>query len=146
MRPSLIAAIIVIIDQIAKRAVTVWLNEGESFAVINKILSLTLVKNTGAAFGLFKDQTVFFILVSIFAIVFIGFYFAAKRAVYYLPLAFILGGAAGNLIDRIRFGYVIDFIDFHFWPVFNFADSSITAGAGIIFFMAIRRKNASDTL
>jgi signal peptidase II len=131
MRPFLIAGIVVIVDQITKAIATTH---------------LTLVRNTGAAFGLFKDQTIIFILMSAAAIIFIGFYLIKKKASYYLPFALILGGAAGNLIDRLRFGYVVDFIDLRFWPVFNVADSCITIGAVILFFVIIRSKDASRPL
>jgi|SRR3989338_7256471 len=139
MRPFLIAGIVVIVDQITKAIATTH---------------LTLVRNTGAAFGLFKDQAVIFILISVIAIIFIGFYLI-KRKVHphtkgfgvgvNLPLALILGGAIGNLIDRLRFGYVVDFIDLRFWPVFNVADSCITIGAVILFFVIIRGKDVSRT-
>lgn len=131
MRPFLIAGIVVIVDQITKAIATTH---------------LTLVRNTGAAFGLFRDQTIIFILISAAAIIFIGFYLIKKKTSYYLPLALILGGAVGNLIDRLRFGYVVDFIDLRFWPVFNVADSCITIGAVILFFVIIRGKDASHTL
>ncbi|MDP2941926.1 MAG: signal peptidase II [Candidatus Omnitrophota bacterium] len=131
MRPFLIAGIVVIVDQITKAIATTH---------------LTLVRNTGAAFGLFRDQTILFILISAAAIIFIGFYLIKKKTSYYLPLALILGGAVGNLIDRLRFGHVIDFIDFHFWPVFNVADSCITIGAVILFFEIMRGKDAPHTL
>jgi len=128
MRPFLIAGIVVIIDQITKAIATA---------------RLTLVRNTGAAFGLFRDQTIIFILISAIAIICIGFYLIKKKTSYYLPLSLILGGAVGNLIDRLRFGYVVDFIDLRFWPVFNVADSCITIGAVILFFVIIRGKDAS---
>lgn len=131
MRPFLIAGIVVIVDQITKAIATTH---------------LTLVRNTGAAFGLFRDQTIIFILISAAAIIFIGFYLIKKKTSYYLPLALILGGAVGNLIDRLRFGYVVDFIDLRFWPVFNVADSCITIGAVILFFVIIRGKDVSHTL
>lgn len=137
MRPFLIAGIVVAVDQITKAIATTH---------------LTLIKNTGAAFGLFRGQAVIFILISAAAIIFVGFYFIKKRKIMPLSpleksfltgLALILGGAAGNLIDRLRFGYVIDFIDLRFWPVFNVADSCITIGAVILFFVIIRSKDVS---
>lgn len=131
MRPFLIAGIVVVIDQVTKAIATTH---------------LTLVRNTGAAFGLFRDQTIIFILISAAAIIFITFYLVKKQVRYYLPMALILGGAVGNLIDRLRFGHVIDFIDLHFWPVFNVADSCITIGAVILFFVIIRGKDVSRSL
>lgn len=139
MRPFLIAIFVVILDQITKAIVITCLKYGESYLIINKIFYLTLVKNTGAAFGTFKNQAAFFILVSIIAIIFIVFFLSKKKVNSYLPLALILGGAIGNLIDRLRFGYVVDFLDFKVWPVFNVADSCISIGAFLLFLLIIKR-------
>lgn len=139
MRPFLIAIFVVILDQITKAIVITCLKYGESYLIINKIFYLTLVKNAGAAFGTFKNQAAFFILVSIIAIIFIVFFLSKKKVNLYLPLALILGGAIGNLIDRLRFGYVVDFLDFKVWPVFNVADSCISIGAFLLFLLIIKR-------
>lgn len=146
MRPFLIAGIVVVIDQIAKAIATAHLRCETSYTLINKICSLTLVNNTGAAFGLFRNQALIFTFISAAAIISIGFYLIKKKAAYYLPMALILGGAVGNLIDRLRFGHVIDFIDFHIWPVFNVADSCITIGTIILFFFIIKGENVSHSL
>jgi len=109
---------------------------------------LTLVYNTGIAFGLFKGMGRILILIAI-AICFFVFLKSRKEFDTYLKnsrlpqskiiankiaVGFILGGAISNVIDRLRFGYVIDFLDFRVWPVFNFADSFITIGAAILIF------------
>lgn len=146
MQPFFVACLIVIFDQVTKAIATIRLDSCDSYTVVNKVLSFTLVRNSGAAFGLLKNQTMLFILISIVAVIAVIFYLLKKKTSYYLPLALILGGAAGNLIDRLRFGYVIDFIDLHFWPVFNVADSCITIGAALLFFLIIRGKDASDPL
>ena len=99
---------------------------------------MTLVHNTGIAFGLFKDQGIVFIIIPVIAIVLLIFnilYYRNNRELsrtYIIGFSLILGGAIGNLIDRIQVGYVIDFLDFRIWPVFNMADSAITVGAFII--------------
>lgn len=115
------------------------LEYGESLPIINNILHMTLVHNTGIAFGFFKDQGVVFIIVPIIAIILLIFniyYYrqtdGALSLSYIIAFSLILGGAFGNLIDRVAYGYVIDFIDFRVWPVFNVADSAITIGAVII--------------
>jgi len=144
--PFLIAGAVVIIDQVTKAIAVTELASAVSVPVIGKIVSLTLVKNTGAAFGLFKYQTTVFIFISLVAIAFTVFYLAKKKTNFYLVLALILGGAAGNLIDRLRLGYVVDFIDLHFWPVFNIADSCITIGAISLFVIILRGKGASRTV
>jgi len=101
--------------------------------LIKGIFHLTLIHNRGAAFGILKNHTPLFIFISILAVILI--YFAIqnnksqKYSFYNISLALILSGALGNLIDRLRLGYVIDFLDFRIWPVFNVADSAITIGA-----------------
>jgi signal peptidase II len=110
---------------------------------LGELLSFSLVENTGASFGLFKSQTFILVSVSVIAIIFIVFYLTKKTPGLYLPFALLLGGACGNLIDRLRFGYVVDFIDLHWWPVFNVADSCITVGSFILFFVILRKKDVS---
>ena len=141
MLPLLIAGLVVIIDQITKAIAVTKLASGPVPA-IGDIVSLSLVRNTGAAFGLFRHQTTAFIFISLIAIAFTIFYLVKRKVNFYLPFALILGGAVGNLVDRLRFGYVVDFIDLHFWPVFNVADSCITIGAIFLFVMIMRGKDA----
>jgi signal peptidase II len=98
-------------------------------------LSLTYVRNTGAAFGILKGQQWFFVVLSIGIIWWIGRALCmstARPVATQRAMALILGGAIGNLIDRIRLGYVIDFIDLHVWPVFNVGDSAITIGVVLL--------------
>jgi signal peptidase II len=95
------------------------------------------VHNRGAAFGILKNQLFLFILSSIFAIILIYFNLKKSRnknklSLNNLALGLILSGAIGNLIDRLLLGYVVDFLDFRVWPVFNVADSAITVGAVLL--------------
>ena len=143
MLPFIIAALVVIIDQVTKAIAVTNLTSAGSIPAIGTIVSFTLVKNTGAAFGLFRYQTTVFVAISVIAIAFTIFYLVKKKPSLYLPFALILGGAIGNLIDRLRFGHVVDFIDLHFWPVFNVADSCITVGAVLLFVMILRGEDAS---
>lgn len=137
---SLIITItIVFIDRITKLFFAELLDLGESIPVIRNILHMTLVHNTGIAFGFFKDQGVVFIVIpviAIFLLIFNIYYYRQNDEVicrtYIIGFSLILAGAIGNLVDRIMYGYVIDFIDIRFWPVFNVADSAITIGAAII--------------
>lgn len=106
-----------------------------SVPLIGEYIRLTYVENRGAAFGLLQDQTAFFILVGLVVIVVIvASYRQIKEPSWSLNLALGLqmGGAIGNLIDRIRTGYVVDFFDLTFWPVFNIADSAICVGVGLL--------------
>lgn len=105
--------------------------------VLDGILDLTLVKNTGAAFGMFRGNTWIFAFIAFITIIFIILLLFIRgrymRSLEKTALVFILSGAAGNLTDRILYGYVVDFIDIGFWPVFNLADSFISAGAVLLF-------------
>ncbi|MFH1857183.1 MAG: signal peptidase II [Candidatus Omnitrophota bacterium] len=132
-----IAAAIFFLDRISKTVLIKNLFPDESIAVIDKVFSITYVKNTGSAFGLFPNATGFFILISIIAIAVITVLLIRLKKEDFLiklALALVMGGAAGNLFDRLMFGYVIDFLDFKIWPVFNLADSLITVGCGLLFF------------
>ncbi len=127
----IIVLTVIFLDQLTKFLITRNLLYNQSIPVIKGIFNLTLIHNRGAAFGLLKNQVPLFISTSVFAIILI--YFSLKnnkhRKSYSVSLALILAGALGNLIDRLFFGYVIDFLDFRIWPVFNVADSAITIGA-----------------
>ncbi len=137
---SLITVFTVVgIDRLSKIFFSKILTLGESLPMIRGILHMTLVHNTGIAFGLFKNHGMVYIVIPIIAVILLVYnicyykYNEEKLSrLYIFAFSSILGGAIGNLIDRIYFGYVIDFIDFRIWPVFNIADSAITIGAIII--------------
>ncbi len=137
----IITFLIVLIDRITKMFFSDLLSHGESLPIIRNVLHMTLVHNTGIAFGFFKDYGAVFIVIPIIAIILLVFniyYYRqnneALSRTYIIAFSLILGGAIGNLIDRIKYGHVIDFIDFRIWPVFNIADSAITIGAVIVAF------------
>ncbi len=130
---------IVFVDRLSKIFFSDLLVYGESLPIIRNVLHMTMVHNTGIAFGFFKDQGITFIVIPIVAVVLLVFniyYYRqnneALSRTYIVAFSLILGGAIGNLIDRIVYGHVIDFIDFRVWPVFNIADSAITIGAILI--------------
>ncbi|MBF0331313.1 MAG: signal peptidase II [Candidatus Omnitrophica bacterium] len=131
---------VVIADRLTKILFSNILQLGESLPVIKKVFHFTLVHNTGIAFGLFKDNGFVFLIIPLIAVVLLGYnlYYYHKvgelDAVYILGFSMILGGAIGNLTDRIMLGHVIDFIDLRIWPVFNIADSAITVGACLVLF------------
>jgi len=140
---SIIAAIILVLDQATKLYVDANFKLHETVPVIRGFFHLTYVRNKGAAFGILSDSAIripFFITVSIIAMLGILWYIKhirkdQKLALFSLSLVF--SGAFGNLIDRIRFGEVIDFLDVfwqrHHWPAFNVADSAITVGVVLLF-------------
>ncbi len=133
--PFFVAAIVFTLDRFTKIAALNMLELGQSIKVIPGILRITLVLNDGAAFGLFKGRSVFFVFISLAVIIAIVAYLVKSRRLdrsISIGLGLILGGALGNLADRIAFGKVVDFIDFGIWPVFNIADSCITIGAAMI--------------
>lgn len=140
---ALTGLIIVIIDQASKLYIDATFRLYESVPVIPGFFHLTYVRNKGAAFGILADSSMripFFITVSIVALLGILWYVKHLRPDQKLALAalsLVFSGALGNLIDRIRIGEVIDFLDVfwktHHWPAFNVADSAITVGVTLLF-------------
>ena len=136
-------AVVALADQLTKWWVLKAFALYESKTVVPGFFNLTFVTNTGAAFGfLAGDQVlwrqIFFISISVIALVALYFAFKHFRSqgwYYVYGIGLIAGGAVGNLIDRLRFGAVIDFLDFYIkryhWPAFNVADSAITVGVGL---------------
>jgi signal peptidase II len=135
----LIAAVVVVLDQVTKWWVQQALPVGASQPLIPPLLRLTLVHNTGSAFSLFRGAGGWLILVSVLSLLGMAGYWLVlrRRSAAMTPLLLVglslpFGGAAGNLIDRVRLGYVIDFLELPLWPVFNIADSAITGGAVLL--------------
>jgi len=135
LRLFIIAALVIIADQLSKYLVASFMEVGQSITVIRNFFSVTYVRNPGAAFGMLPYQTAFFIVITVVVVIFILYYYrvlAENHKWLRFGLALQLGGALGNLIDRIREGYVVDFIDFTIWPpVFNLADSAIVIGIAV---------------
>ncbi|MFA6141767.1 MAG: signal peptidase II [Candidatus Omnitrophota bacterium] len=139
----IIALAVLALDRVTKIMALSLLSPGDSISAIPGIFHLTLVLNNGTAFGLFKGMNAFFILISTAVITYIILYAWRNRPLGFawsLILGFILGGASGNLFDRIKFGRVIDFLDFRIWPVFNVADSCITIGMILLAWKILRHK------
>lgn len=128
----IVGAVLVIIDQIIKYFVSAYLQPVGSVSVIDNIFSLTYVENKGVAFGMFSDMRWIFVALTSILLAIIIFYMFKKRPkgkFFYVCAALIIGGGIGNLIDRIFYGYVIDYLSLSFFPpVCNFADYCITAG------------------
>ncbi len=143
--------LVICIDQFTKHLALKNLSL-RSIPLINKVLHLTLTFNSGAAFGILKGHNLFFVLVSIAVVAFLFFNlanFQKKNRLFRFSIGLIIAGALANLIDRIRYGYVVDFIDFRIWPVFNIADSSITVGIFLFIishFIKRKCKNVSHTI
>jgi len=143
-----VAFLVVLLDQLSKRVAEERLERSGvrsvPMPIAGDFFRFTYVENRGAAFGLLQDQTAFFVLVGLIVIgVIAASYRYLPRSGFMLQLALglQLGGAIGNLIDRVRQGYVVDFIDFgyhaNWWPVFNVADSAIVIGVALLAFNAV---------
>ena len=142
-----------VLDQASKVAVRQFLlsRGSSSVPLFGGLVRLTYVENRGSAFGLFQNQTLFFIVIGVLVIggILIGQRFIpAHRTTLAICLGMQLGGASGNLLDRIRFGHVFDFIDLRWWPVFNVADSAIVVGVLILVYHLLtspaEQKHADD--
>jgi len=133
-----ITLIIVFIDQITKFLIKINFELNQTLPLLKNIFHLTYIHNFGAGFGILQQQRFILIFISIIVIGFILFYLdriKEKERLLQILVGFILGGTIGNLIDRIAYGYVIDFLDFRIWPIFNFADSFVTIGViGLIIY------------
>ena len=132
------ATVIVALDQATKYVVTRYLPLGEPWSPIpslKRILSFTRITNTGVAFGLFPQLGLLFSILPILVVAGILLYYRnlpAHHRLLQVSLGLQLGGALGNLVDRLRVGHVVDFIDFKVWAVFNIADSAIVAGTVLL--------------
>ena len=153
--PFVVMALVVPLDQITKFYISSSMSLHDSFPVIDGLFNITYVRNTGAAFGFLAKASpmircTFLIAVTVAVILLIIYYIwkiKAEEKLFVFPLSLILGGAVGNLIDRVHFGYVIDFLDFYIgsyhWPAFNVADSAISIGAIILIFEVLKGKKES---
>ncbi len=140
IRLALIAGFVIGLDQATKAIILAHLPLFEAIEVIPGFFNITHVQNPGGAFGLFAEHSpflrkfLFLVISSVAAVIVLGFYLNTPKSHPMLANSFalIFGGAVGNLIDRVRFGKVVDFLDFYLgayhWPAFNVADSAITVG------------------
>jgi signal peptidase II len=152
-----VAGIIVALDQATKLYILTHFSLGESVDVIRGFFNITYVQNPGAAFGIFREsnhifnesfrQGFFLVMppIAMLIIVLIMRGVAETDLVQVLGLSSIFGGAIGNYIDRVRFGYVVDFLDFHIqqrwsWPAFNVADSAIVCGVAVLIYIIFRKE------
>jgi signal peptidase II len=144
-----LAGLVIVVDQITKLYIAHHFQLHESMNIIPNLFNFTYVRNTGAAFGLLSQapesfRIPFFIIVPLIALTIIVLVFKKTKETEILmitALSLILGGAVGNFIDRLRFNYVIDFLDFHWktyhWPAFNVADASIVIGVSLLIYYTL---------
>jgi signal peptidase II len=149
--------LIIVLDQWTKLLVLANFEYGESVSVIQEFFSLTYVRNTGAAFGFLATanpafRVPFFLAIPIIAMVVLGFLYRdlpRESRWRSLALGLVTGGAVGNLIDRVRLGYVVDFLDFHYknvyyFPAFNIADSAICVGVAILLLSTMEKNSMKE--
>ena len=143
----LITLILLFVDQFSKYIIRQKMSLAESIPIIKSVFHITYVENRGIAFGLFPQGSSLFIVISLIIILGIIF-FERKKVIKSLKerfcLGLILGGALGNFIDRLRFGFVIDFLDFRIWPVFNLADSGVCIGGILMVFFLLRKRPCKE--
>lgn len=141
-------------DRLTKAIVQRTMTPEETIPIIEGVFHLTYVRNPGAAFGMFAHQRNFFIVITV-VVVGLLLYYAPQAArhggLWPVALGLQLGGALGNFVDRVRWGRVVDFLDFRVWPVFNLADSAIVVGVGVFLLLmwrdaaqATRREQRSE--
>jgi len=131
----------ILLDQLSKWLVNTKLKEIGTYPIIEGVFHLHYLENRGAAFGIFQDQRLFFIAITIVITGGILWYltrYPQDSLLLTMALSLIAGGAIGNLIDRILYGYVVDFFDFQFFPVFNIADSAIVIGQGLLIYYILK--------
>ena len=139
-----LAAAVVVADQVTKAIVTGALRPGEARPILDDVLRIVFSQNSGALFGLFKDNAAMFGVVSLGVIGLIVFYHGRAGGSSYMTitLGLLLGGAIGNMLDRLRLGYVVDFVDGGFgnvrWYTFNVADAAISLSIVLLFAVALR--------
>lgn len=141
-----IMAFIIFLDQTSKYAAIKYLQDARPYIIIENFLQFNYVENRGAAFGILEHKRLFFIIITFIIIIFLTFYlvrnYKALNIFIKFSLAMLIAGATGNLIDRIRLGYVVDFIGFRLngyynFPVFNIADISIVISTFLIVLMIL---------
>lgn len=147
-----IAIIVLFVDQILKSIISQNMLLNENITLLNNFLSVTKIYNTGAAFGIFENKTLYLAAFSVFIIVAISVYivrtYKSLNLLNTIAWGLVLGGTIGNFIDRLSLGYVLDFIrlDFVNFPIFNIADVCINSGAMllIIYILSTSNDNSSQ--
>ena len=135
---------IFLLDQLSKFLILKTLSFGNSIPVFPPYFYLTLVQNTGIAFGLLQGWSHLLvwmnlgILSAFLLLITLRRFF--KKSLLQVAVGMIMGGGLGNLLDRFRFGYIVDFLDFRIWPVFNLADSAICVGAFLLLWALFRSR------
>lgn len=143
----ILTILVILVDFFSKYIVSKLMTVNETINLIDNFFRITYVKNTGAAFSIFSNNTILVIIISVVVIGFLLFYIYKNKGnnkLENVSYAFILGGAIGNLIDRLVYGYVIDFLDFEILsynaPIFNLADTFIVIGVILFLINTLRSR------
>ncbi len=124
-----VAVLVVLLDQVTKHIIRTYVELGTIVPIIGNLVTITVTHNTGASFSILTNYSFLLGVIAVFAIIAIILFYKKIPDDWRFAFALILGGAIGNLIDRIMFGAVTDFVDISIWPVFNLADAAITLAA-----------------
>ena len=134
--------VVLLIDQSTKGMIVNQMQPGESIPVITNIFHITYVRNPGGAFGILAYRTEIFVAMAVFFIILVSIlpiYFPGRNLKMSCALGILTGGVMGNLLDRLRTGHVVDFLDFRVWPIFNAADVFVFIGAIFLFVFIIKK-------
>jgi signal peptidase II len=148
---ALLAAGVILADQLIKLIVVRAVPLGAEVALIPGVLWLTNVENTGIAFGLFRGVPLPVLVAAALTVIFLLFYNWTRPgsgrshdAFSRTALGALAGGAGGNLLDRVRLGYVVDYLDLRVWPVFNLADAAVVIGGALLLVAAVRQRSPRE--
>jgi lipoprotein signal peptidase len=149
----IIIALIIALDQFTKYIIRVSIELNQSVPVIDGIFHITYIHNSGAAFSIFENKTLFLVVMQLIVITVALIFLIMKQKQEHwcllLSVSMIAAGGIGNMIDRIINGYVVDFFDFRIWPIFNIADISVCIGCGLLiiymFFIEPKRTKENRT-
>lgn len=145
--PLGIGIFVFFIDQLVKHLVLANMHFGESIPIIPGIFHITFVLNPGAAFGMLEHQRWIFVAVAMLVVALVLLFYRKlqqESLATRIGAGLLLGGAIGNVVDRIQSGLVVDFLDFRIWPVFNIADIAICGGAAMIILDMWQRRNEDE--
>ena len=131
LRFFLLVAAVLLTDQVSKYLIRANMDLGESIPLIENLFHLTYIENPGAAFGMLANKTVLFVILTLIIVgvmLYVALKMSNKKSLSFYALALVIGGALGNLIDRIYKATVTDMFDFRIWPIFNVADMALVIG------------------
>lgn len=144
-----LSTLVIVIDQATKYWIQSRMAYGESSPVIRDVFHITYILNPGAAFGILENKTWFFIAVALVLLAGVAYLYPrmpANQPMVKLGAGLLVGGAIGNLIDRVRIGYVIDFFDFRIWPIFNVADICIVCGVACLAYYLLMTPEETESV